>query len=284
MHCPRCATSSPADRLYCPACHWQLSQPFVSGAQTNGRGHTFSSNSASAFEVTAQVPPAPDPFILTPPEPPKWNRSLRRRGRGRQPRKWSRGHAGGVARSPMPEQARSPRDGRRWEAPARLEVLEMPLVQAAFDFPSSEDDAERLAAQAAAPVGVRMKAGLMDATLILLAGGVFFGMFALLGGELGASRHDLLIYLVATFALATAYFGLFTLLGGRTPGMQYHRLRVVSFEGKPMTPTQARLRAVGYVVSGGSLLLGFLWAWVDERRLTWHDHISRTFLTDRTVL
>jgi uncharacterized RDD family membrane protein YckC len=175
-------------------------------------------------------------------------------------------------------------EGARWAEPAHLEVVEMPVVQSSFDFEVAEHEAQQLAARASAPVSLRLQAGLLDATLIVLAGGVFFALFALLGGHLGVTRGDLLIYLLAGYALAVAYFGLFTLLGSQTPGMQYYGLRVVNFEGRKPTSEQKLWRAFGYVASSGSLLMGFLWAVADERRLTWHDHISHTFITDRTVL
>jgi uncharacterized RDD family membrane protein YckC len=172
----------------------------------------------------------------------------------------------------------------RWEAPPRLQVIESPLVQSAFDFSAAEQEAERLAGVATAPVAVRLRAGLLDATLIVLAGGVFFTLFALMSSQVSLARRDLLVYLLAGYALTVIYFGLFTLLGGPTPGMQYYGLRPVTFEGKPLAPPGALRRAFGYGVSVGSLLLGVFWALVDERHLTWHDHISQTFLTERTRL
>jgi len=39
------------------------------------------------------------------------------------------------------------------------------------------------------------------------------------------------------------------------------------------------LRAAGYLLSAGTLFLGFLWALWDEDGLTWHDRLSRTYLT-----
>jgi len=270
MNCPRCDSSTYADRLYCPSCNWQLSRPFTAGATRP----TFSSN--GSLEARAHVQSAPDPFILTPPTRAEWmNRPQRRRALARHHRHQPPTNGNAVA--VLPAEA-------RWEAPPRLEVVEMPVVQSSFDFTAAEQEAQQLAARAAAPVGVRFQAGLFDAMLILLASGVFFGLFAVLGGQVSIARRDLLIYLLAAYSLSVLYLGLFTLLGGRTPGMQHHHLRVVSFEGKPLGRTQALWRAFGYVVSTGSLLLGFFWALADERRLTWHDHISQSFLTDRTVL
>lgn len=276
MNCPRCRATTHAERTYCPACDWELARPFSSDpvippAGGNGRG-----NGNGFSPARAPIHIAPDSFSLTPPVMADWAK------RPQQRHKFSRRHrhgppTGREAVAVLPAEA-------RWEAPPRFEVVEMPVVQSSFDFTAAEQEAQRLAAQAAAPVGVRFQAAWFDATLIVLAAGLFFGLFALLGGHIGFTRRDLLIYLVAGYSLAMLYFGLFTLLGGRTPGMQYYHLRVVNFEGQPLTRAQSLWRAFGYVVSSGSLLVGFLWAAADERRLTWHDHISQTFITDRTVL
>jgi uncharacterized RDD family membrane protein YckC len=181
----------------------------------------------------------------------------------------------GNAVAVLPEEA-------RWEAPARFEVVELPLVQTSFDF-SSEREPEALPAPSrVASLEARLNAGLLDAGLVLAAALGFFGLFALLGGSLGVGRRDLLIYLLVGYSLASAYFGFFTLVAGRTPGMRACGLSVLTFEGQAPTRQHALWRAFGYAVSAGSLMLGFLWAAVDERHLTWHDLVSRTFLTDRT--
>lgn len=261
MDCPRCGVSVYADLSSCRACGWQLSQPFSAESTPGVRP------GSRAAEPLLQT--AADAFVLSPPVT-----------RGAQQRRLSRRASpplNGRAVAVLPPEA-------RWEIPPRFEVIEMPLVQSAFDFSAAELEAERLAARAAAPLGLRFRAGLLDATLILLAAALFFALFALLGGPVGLARRDLLVYLLAAYALASAYFSLFTLLGGRTPGMQQYGLRVVTFEGQAPLPTRALWRAFGYGVSTGSLLLGFFWALVDERRLTWHDHISRTVLTHRPTL
>ncbi|MBI4466224.1 MAG: RDD family protein [Acidobacteria bacterium] len=269
MDCPRCGVSVFAELNSCRGCGWQLSRPFLLDPAT-----TSTSAKPPDISVTAALPPiqtAADAFALSPPT---------QRARAAQQRRLARRRSWtGAPENPV---ALLPAEAR-WEVPPRFEVIEMPLVQSAFDFAAAEEEAERLAAVAAAPVGVRFRAGLLDATLILLATGVFFGLFALLSREVSFARRDLLIYLVAGFALASAYFALFTLLGGRTPGMQYYGLRVVTFAGTPLPARVGLGRAFGYLVSIGSLLLGFCWALVDERRLTWHDHVSKTFLTDRPL-
>lgn len=249
-----------------------MSVPPNPSFSSSGVAQTFVSARAERPNIQTAADALPEDFFLSPPaRRERASQTVRRRHRRRQP------PTNGSAVAVLPKEA-------RWEAPPRFEVIEMPLVQAAFDFTAAELEAEQLAARAAAPVSLRFQAGLLDASLILLASAVFFALFALLAGHVGLARRDLLIYLSAGFVLASLYFSLFTLLGGRTPGMQYYHLRVVTFEGHPLPPPHALWRAFGYMVSLGALLLGFLWALVDERRLTWHDRISRTFLTDRAIV
>jgi uncharacterized RDD family membrane protein YckC len=64
--------------------------------------------------------------------------------------------------------------------------------------------------------------------------------------------------------------------GGRTLGMRPWRLRVVAADGSPAT---VRALIGRYATGTLSLLLvgaGFWWAWLDRKRLTWHDRASGT--------
>ncbi|MFQ5664088.1 MAG: RDD family protein [Terriglobia bacterium] len=287
MDCPRCGVVVFADRAHCPSCYWELCRPY-SGSSRSGL-HVVPRPEAPRIQT------ADDAFLLSPPPPapqrraPRSARSRRRRrsgSSGAAERNWQLLRSdGGVAT--LAEPARLSGQAR-WER-RRPNVVGMPLVQTSFDFAAAELEAEHWAGHAAAPLWRRCQAGLLDAALILLASGVFFGLFVLLAptgsgleGHLGWGRRDLLVYLLAGFVLATLYFGLFTLLGGRTPGMQYHGLQAVSLEGQPLSLSRALWRAFGYMVSTGALLMGFLWALVDDRHLTWHDHISKTFITNHT--
>jgi uncharacterized RDD family membrane protein YckC len=55
-------------------------------------------------------------------------------------------------------------------------------------------------------------------------------------------------------------------------------LQVASFSADTPAPRQYLLRAAGYMLSAGTLFLGFFWALWDEDGLTWHDRISNTYL------
>ena len=51
-----------------------------------------------------------------------------------------------------------------------------------------------------------------------------------------------------------------------------------------LTPETRQLlwRSFGYVLSGATLTLGFLWALWDEDHFTWQDRISQTYITAAT--
>jgi len=125
----------------------------------------------------------------------------------------------------------------------------------------------------------RRIAVLIDAACLLFAYGGFLALFSSLGGQFTLSKLTAAVY-VATFAIVyLQYFALFTVFGGTTPGMMFRGLQVASFSGAPPSPRQLLLRSIGYVLSASACFTGFLWAWWDEDGLTWHDRISRTYLS-----
>ncbi len=125
----------------------------------------------------------------------------------------------------------------------------------------------------------RRIAAVIDAACLLFAYGGFMALFSSLGGQFSATKLNALVY-VATFAVVyLQYFALFTIFGGTTPGMMFRGLQVASFSGAPPTQRQYLLRSIGYVVSATAVFAGFAWSWWDEDHLTWHDRISRTYLS-----
>ena len=61
--------------------------------------------------------------------------------------------------------------------------------------------------------------------------------------------------------------------------MQLRGLMVVCLDGHLPDTRQLLWRSFGYVLSGATLMLGYLWALWDEDRLTWQDRISQTYIT-----
>ena len=141
-----------------------------------------------------------------------------------------------------------------------------------------------------APLGRRLGAGLIDLMILASGFGLFAGIFYLTGQQTGYLTGNLAEGAVSNTPLnwliggsiaalfAVVYFGAFTALRHATPGLLALGIEVRNLDGEPPSPSQSFWRALGYLVSGGSLLLGFVWSLVDEERLTWHDRISETFL------
>jgi uncharacterized RDD family membrane protein YckC len=130
-----------------------------------------------------------------------------------------------------------------------------------------------------ASIDDRRLAALIDFCCLLFAYGGFLMLFGSLGGQFTLSKLNAAVYATAFAIVYLQYFALFTIFGGTTPGMMMRGLQVVSFSGEPPTPRQMLLRSAGYLLSAGTFFLGFLWAMWDEDELTWHDRLSRTYLS-----
>ena len=130
-----------------------------------------------------------------------------------------------------------------------------------------------------ASLGARFSAGLIDAMVLASASALFAGIFWLAGGIVPRVTLSWAVGGSILALFTVAYFGGFTALRQATPGLVWMGLEVRSMDGEPPRASQALWRGLGYLVSAGSLLLGFFWALIDEDHLTWHDRISDTFLS-----
>jgi uncharacterized RDD family membrane protein YckC len=177
--------------------------------------------------------------------------------------------------------------------PTRVERMEINAAQPSFDF-TAEDSHEgprpRISpydspALSVASLAERRRAGLLDLALLLFAYGAFLILFHACGGRFTLSKVDALVTAATLGLFYTQYITLFTYFGAATPGMTLRGLRVVSLDGLDPSPEQLLWRSFGYLVSAGTMMLGFLWALWDEDQLSWHDRISQTCITsDNTAL
>lgn len=175
------------------------------------------------------------------------------------------------------------------EHPSWVERVEITVAQPYLDFPGAVDHPAARPRQAiapsaspfvpVAPLDERWRAGLFDAAFLVLAYAGFLALFKALGGHLFFGKPDALVCAATLLLFCAQYFALFTVFGGATPGMLLRGLRVASFDGSTPTRRQLVWRSFGYLVSGGTAFIGFLWAVWDEDNLTWHDRISQTYLT-----
>jgi uncharacterized RDD family membrane protein YckC len=130
-----------------------------------------------------------------------------------------------------------------------------------------------------APLGMRFAAGLLDTFILLVGAGLFALIFFIVGGRATLGPLNLAVFGSIATLFVLAYFGLFCALTSSTPGLLMLNLEFRSLEGVPPSPAESFWRAFGYLVSSASLMLGFAWALVDGDHLTWHDHISGTYIT-----
>jgi uncharacterized RDD family membrane protein YckC len=179
-----------------------------------------------------------------------------------------------------PEPRVKPRPLVRQRHVERVEIR----IQPELDFSSSPDDRShpQTALVPVASLPQRRLAGLIDAIFLGLTYSGFIGLFLSLHGQISLAKADAVVYLVIGYLFYALYFFVFTTLAGATPGMQLRGLTIVRLDGTlPDTP-QLLWRSFGYLLSGGTLMLGFLWAIWDEDHFTWQDRMSQTYVTAAT--
>ena len=77
------------------------------------------------------------------------------------------------------------------------------------------------------------------------------------------------------------YQYLLLVYAGTTPGLRLAKLELARFDGTPAARRLRRWRVLASFLSAGSLGLGYLWAFLDEDVLCWHDRITHTYLAPR---
>jgi uncharacterized RDD family membrane protein YckC len=160
--------------------------------------------------------------------------------------------------------------------PARSEA---PNGQSKVAAPVQRQASEVVAAAPIAPLAIRAVAGVLDFSIIVVAVGVFLAVFYLMGGVALTDLEGLRSISVAFLAIVCFYWIFYVGYLGGTSGMNWLGLRVLNFDGQPPTSAQRRTRALGTILSTLSLGLGFAWSLADEEKLTWHDRMSKTFVT-----
>jgi uncharacterized RDD family membrane protein YckC len=154
-------------------------------------------------------------------------------------------------------------------------------IQPELDFSSGPDDRAhpQTALVPVASLAERRFAGALDALFLGVTFVGFVGLFRSLGGEIALERMDAIVCLAVVYLFYGLYISLFTTLAGATPGMQLRSLTIVRLDGSLPNTRLLLWRSFGYLLSGATLMLGFLWALWDEDRFTWQDRISQTYVT-----
>jgi len=87
-----------------------------------------------------------------------------------------------------------------------------------------------------------------------------------------------IIMLFTIFITGFLFYVWFWSHGGQTLGMKTWMLRLVSEDGTLIDKKQASIRAIAAVLSWSVFGLGFLWSFIDDRKRTWHDILSSSYL------
>lgn len=181
--------------------------------------------------------------------------------------------------TPARRRAPTPRRTRRAPHPNQ-QTLEFAAPETQPSTPP--ETAAKPAVQCDAPVAsirARSAAVAVDLSIVLLGLSVVLGILWARAGELPLSGTAALIY-GAAFALLLLFYKLLACArAGHSPGARMMGLRLLHFDGRPADGRLRLLRLASGCLSLLPLGVGFLWALVDEERLTFHDHITRTFTT-----
>lgn len=174
------------------------------------------------------------------------------------------------------------RPAARQRQTERMEIC----IQPKLDFSTALHDRAhpQTALVPVADLAERRAAGMLDALFLALTAAGFLGLFRSLGGQIIFEKVDAIVYLTAFYLLYSQYFFLFTTFAGATPGMQLRGLTIVRLDGTLPDTRQLLWRSFGYMLSGATMMLGYLWALWDEDHFTWQDRISQTYITAATPI
>jgi uncharacterized RDD family membrane protein YckC len=131
------------------------------------------------------------------------------------------------------------------------------------------------------PLSRRVFAGIVDGLLVAGATAIFGYMFLRFNPSLPQMRVAAEVAAALTVTLWFAYQAAFLIFCGTTPGLRVTRLKISRFDGAPVSRNLRRWRVVASALSFVSLGLGYVWSFLDEDQLSWHDRITKTHLAPR---
>ena len=177
--------------------------------------------------------------------------------------------------SPRKPQPQTPRQRRRKMVPGQ-QALEFNRQAARSSKPA--DGVIYCDAPVAVPAH-RALAAALDGSIMLIALALFGMIFRLAGGSFVLNAKTAPMFVGVAAGIVIFYRLLWCLANGDTAGQKWTRLRLVNFDGHAPTSAQRLSRTASGLLSVLAGGIGLLWGLVDEETLTWHDHISKTFLT-----
>ena len=87
-----------------------------------------------------------------------------------------------------------------------------------------------------------------------------------------------IVFPIYLLSVSFFYYGWCWTHGGQTLGMKTWKIKLKTLDNTPVTWLVALKRFVFAIISWACAGLGFLWRFIDKKRYTWHDRLSKTGL------
>jgi uncharacterized RDD family membrane protein YckC len=120
-------------------------------------------------------------------------------------------------------------------------------------------------------------AGILPRFISLLIDGVILVIVQVVLGLILGSINPNLGSGLGTL-IAVIYQVYFLTSTGQTPGMKLMSIKIVNASGELLTMGSALVRVVVAIFSGMIFLIGYLWAFWDANKQTWHDKAAGSFV------
>ncbi|MGB7584245.1 MAG: RDD family protein [Terriglobales bacterium] len=132
-----------------------------------------------------------------------------------------------------------------------------------------------------APLSRRILAGMTDGLGVMAAFAAFAYIFFRITATVPPPREGVGLGAGLLIALWAAYQYLLLVHTGSTPGLKLAKLELSRFDGSAVPRRLRRWRVLASVLSGLSLALGYVWCFMDEDELCWHDRITHTYMAPK---
>jgi uncharacterized RDD family membrane protein YckC len=129
-----------------------------------------------------------------------------------------------------------------------------------------------------APIEQRLAAMVIDCILVALGVAVFGTVYYQLTKLRPPTPQAVTLGGGLLAAFWAGYQYLLVVYSGTTPGLGAMKLRLLRFDGTPAKRSVRRWRVLCSWLSAMSLGMGYLWQFLDEDGLCWHERVTRTYL------
>src|SRR5579872_197286 len=133
-----------------------------------------------------------------------------------------------------------------------------------------------------AALGRRISAASIDSLIVTAACALFAFIFWKLTAIQPPRIQIVGIFAGLSAAFWSAYQYLLVTYAGTTPGLLLARLELCRFDGSYAKRSLRRWRVLASLLSAASLGMGYVWVFLDEDSLCWHDRITHTYLAAQT--